>query len=118
MKYLKLCGYYLLFLILIAFVCSILNLIGVNSTITNLLIFISNAVLFFYSGFKNGITSKEKGYLAGIKISLLLLMILLVINLITTRYIFHISTMVYYLILILIGIAGGMIGINKKKESN
>ena len=118
MKYLKLCGYYLLFLVLIVFVCSILNLIGVNSTITNLLIFMFNIILFFYSGYKNGINSKEKGYLAGIKISILLLAILLLLNLITTRNIFHISTFIYYSILILIGIIGGMIGINKKKEDN
>ena len=118
MKYLKLVGYYLLFAILIVFLCSILNLIGVNSTITNLIIFISNVVMFFIGGFKCGIKSKEKGYLAGIKISLLLLLVLIILNLIYIRHIFNIPTLIYYLILVLIGTLGGMFGINKKKEDN
>ena len=101
LKYLKSIGFYTLFLILIIFICSLLNLIGVNSTITNLILFIFNVVLFLIYGFKTGNKSKEKGYLEGIKISLLLLIILFIINIITTRNIFSISTFIYYLILLL-----------------
>lgn len=55
MKYLlKTLGYYVIFIILVTFICSLLNLIGVNSTITNLIIFIFNLLAFFILGFKNG----------------------------------------------------------------
>ena len=118
MKYIKIIGYYLLIFILVSFICSLFNLLGLNSTITHLIFFITNGILFFIAGFKNGIISKEKGYLAGLKISLLLLLNLIIINLITTRSFFNLSTIIYYLILILLGISGGMIGINKKKEEN
>ena len=118
MKYLKNVGFYTLFLILMVFICSLLNLIGVNSTITNLLLFLFNVILFLIYGFKTGIKSKEKGYLAGIKISLLLLLILLIINLVTTRNIFNLTTLIYYLILLLTGTFGGMLGISKQKEEN
>lgn len=118
MKYIKNIGFYLLFLVLIIFICSLLNLIGVNSTITNFIIFIFNVILFMVYGFKNGIKAQEKGYLAGLRISLVLLFILVIINLIMVRNIFNLTTLVYYLILLLTGTFGGMLGISKKKEEN
>ena len=115
MKYLlKTLGYYAIFIVLITFICSLLNLIGVNSTITNLIIFIFNMIMFFFLGFKNGKCVVSKGYIAGIKMSLLFILLLIVINLFTARNFFSISTIVYYVILMLSGIAGSMIGINKK----
>ena len=115
MKYLlKTLGYYAIFIVLITFICSLLNLIGVNSTITNLIIFIFNIVMFFYFGFKNGKKVVSKGYIAGIKMSLLFIMVLIIINLFTARNFFNITTIVYYIILILVGIMGSMMGINKK----
>lgn len=118
MKFIKTVGYYILFLILIIFICSLLNLIGINSTITNLFLFIFNVVLFLIYGFKFGIKSKEKGLIAGLKISLVLLLILIIINLILIRNIFNMTTLIYYLVLLLSGSFGGMLGINKKKEED
>ncbi len=111
-------GFYLLFLVLLSFLCSLLNLMGLNSTITNLLLFIFNVASFLVLGFKNGIKSKEKGYLAGLKIGLCLLLILFLINLLVAQKVFTISLLIYYLILILTAVFGGMLGISKKKEDN
>lgn len=118
MKLLKNIGFYLLFLILLLFICSLLNLLGVNSTITSFLLLIFNMALFLIYGFKTGIKSKEKGFLAGLKISLIMLLILMVINIFTSKNMFNLSTLVYYLILLLTGTFGGMLGINKRKEEN
>ena len=118
MKYLlKTLGYYCIFIILITFICSLLNLIGVNSTITNLIIFIFNMITFFFLGFKNGKCVVSKGYIAGIKMSLLFIMVLIIINLFTARNFFSITTIIYYIVLILAGITGSMMGINKKDAS-
>ncbi len=115
MKYLlKTLGYYAIFIILITFICSLLNLIGVNSTITNLMIFLFNILMFFILGFKNGKKANSKGYIAGLKMSGLFLIVLIVINLFTAKKFFSIATVIYYLILVLAGTAGGMMGINKK----
>ena len=115
MKYLfKTLGYYAIFLILITFICSLLNLIGVNSTITNLLLFIFNILAFFILGFKNGQKVNNKGYIAGLKMSFLFIIILIIINLFTARKLFSLVTIIYYLILILAGVFGSMLGINKK----
>lgn len=115
---LKYLGYYSIFLILLIFICSLLNLIGVNSTITNLIIFLFNVGVFFLFGFKNGKNAVSKGYIAGLKISGLFLLLLIVINLFTARNFFSITTIIYYIILLLVGVFGGSIGINKKKDSN
>lgn len=115
MKLLKNIGFYLLFLILIIALCSLLNLIGINSTITNFILLIFNIALFLIYGFKNGIKSKEKGFLAGIKIASLMLLVLILLNLLFLRE-FHVSSIIYYIILLLSGTFGGMLGISKKKE--
>lgn len=115
MKYLlKYLGYYTIFFILLIFICSLLNLIGVNSTITNLIIFIFNVLAFFLLGIKSGTKASSKGYIAGLKISLLLLVVLIIINIFTSNKLFSLSTIIYYIILLLSGVFGGMLGINKK----
>ena len=111
-------GFYLLFLILITFICSLLNLIGLNRTITNLILFIFNLANFGFWGFKNGYQAKDKGYLAGLKIGGLMLLILFIINLILTQKFFSFSLFIYYLIMLLAAIFGGMLGISKKPAEN
>ena len=113
---LKYLGYYTLFLITLVFITSLLNLIGVNSTITNLLIFIFNISLFFIFGLKNGKKASNKGYLAGLKVGGLFLLVLIIISLFTSKNIFSSSTFIYYLVLILASTLGGSLGINKKSE--
>lgn len=113
---LKYLGYYTLFLITLVFITSFLNLIGVNSTITNFLIFIFNISLFFIFGLKNGKKASNKGYLAGLKVGGLFLLILIIISLFTSKNIFSLSTFIYYLVLILASTLGGSLGINKKSE--
>lgn len=115
MKYLLKClGFYAIFLVLLVFICSLLNLIGVNSSITNLMIFLFNVAAFLFFGIKAGSKASSKGYIAGLKISGLFLLLLFIINLFTLDKIFKLSTIIYYLILLLVGTFGGMLGINKK----
>lgn len=111
-------GFYLIFLVLLIFICSLLNLIGLNSTVTNLILFIFNALAFLLLGFKNGIKSNIKGYYAGLKIGACMLLILFLINLIVAQKVFSLSLLIYYLVLILCAILGGMFGKAKKKEEN
>ena len=111
-------GFYLIFLILLTFICSLLNLIGLNYTITNLILLIFNVSAFLLLGFKNGIKSNIKGYFAGLKIGSLMLLILFLINLVISQKVFSLSLLIYYLILILTSIFGGMLGKAKKKDEN
>lgn len=113
---LKYMGLYTIFIILTIFICSILNLIGVNNTITNFITLIINIILFLIFGFKKGNNASNQGFIEGLKIGLSFLIILIIINIFTYKSIFTLTTFVYYLILLLTSILGGMIGINKKKE--
>ena len=72
-------------------------------------------IWFFFLGFKNGKVSKNKGYLAGLKMGLGFIMILLIFNLIFVRS-FKVSLLIYYLLLLMSSILGGMFGINRKKD--
>ena len=117
MKYfMKYLGYYVISLILLIFICSLLNLVGVNSTITNLILFIFNATLFFVIGLKSGKNANNKGFLEGLKLGGLFLLVLIIISLFTNKTIFSLSKFIYYLVLMLAIIAGGSIGINKKNS--
>lgn len=119
LKYLlKYLGYYAIFIILLTFICSLLNLIGVNSTITNLMIFIFNILAFFIFGFKSGKKANNKGYIAGLTIGGLFLLILIIINLFSARAFLNITTIIYYIVLLLSSTLGGSLGINKKEDTN
>lgn len=118
MKYLlKYLGYYAAFLFLTIILTSLLNLIGVNSTITNFIILLYNIASFLLFGIKTGKKANSKGYIAGLKISGLFLTLLFIINLFTMNKVFTLSTFIYYIILLLVGVFGGMLGINKKEEA-
>ena len=47
----------------------------------------------------------------------LFILVLIVINLFTAKNFFNVTTIIYYIILILAGTFGGMMGINKKEET-
>ncbi len=113
-KLMKNVGFYSIFLIIIVFLCSLLNLIGTNYTITNLLLLIFNILAFFVFSFSTGKTATAKGYIAGLKQGLLFLGVLIIISLISSRNIFTLSTIIYYVVLLLTSLIGGMMGINKK----
>lgn len=77
--------------------------------------FIYMAILFFIIGFLVGKKATHKGYLEGIKISLSLIFILIVINVLFYQTGFSLERTIYYFILILSSTMGSMIGINKKR---
>lgn len=117
MKYfLKEISLYLVFLCILVIICSLLNLIGVNETITNLLLFLFNSIMFIILGIKTGKLAKKNGYLNGIKNGSILVLILFIINIFIKN--FSISTFLYYVILLLCSAFGGMIGINKKNKDS
>ena len=115
--YLKELLYYSIFFILIIFILSILNLIGLPTSITNIIEFTFNLIAFFIFGIRSGKNASNKGYLAGLKIASVLILILIIVNIITTNSLFRLTTIIYYLILIISSVTGGMLGINKKSNN-
>ncbi len=106
----------LLFMVGFAFLLSILQNFNLfYGKVSEVFMFIYMAILFFIIGFLVGKKATHKGYLEGIKISLSLIFILIVINVLFYQTGFSLERTIYYFILILSSTMGSMIGINKKR---
>lgn len=105
----------LLFMIVFAFLLSILEYFNLfYGKVSEIFMFIYMAILFFIIGFLVGKKATHKGYLEGIKISLSLIFILIVINVLFYQTGFSLERTIYYFVLILSSTMGSMIGINKQ----
>ena len=115
-NYLKLFGYSVIYIIIVSLILSLIYYFTNISykTIGSIILFMT-LIWFFFLGFKNGKVSKSKGYLAGLKMGLGFVMVLVIFNLIFVRS-FKISLLIYYLLLLMSSILGGMFGINRKKD--
>jgi len=117
-NYLKFIGIFLIVELMITFIMSLLNLIGVNSGITTIIMLVCNLLLFFSLNYYNAFKLKKKGFLEGIILGLIFILVMIIIKLLLFNGSFRISTFIYYLILFITSILGGMFGVNKKSEEN
>ena len=109
-KNLVLIGTYLL----VIFVISLLNFCFLSINISKYILIIANIVVFSIFSYKEGQKRPNKGYLGGIKISLIEISILIILNLIFIHNPLNMKRFIYYLIITLINILTSIIGINKK----
>jgi len=103
-----------LFIISSLLLFSILNILFLPEYISKYLILLLNLAFFFIISFKEGKKRQNKGYIGGLKISLIGICIYFLINLIILHNIIGFKTIIYYLIIILISIYASVLGINKK----
>lgn len=82
-----------------------------------LILFIWSAIGLFVINFLNGKKTKQKGYLEGLKLGGLVILLFFIISLFTKDFI-SLSKITYYGVLILISIIASSIGINFKDNSN
>lgn len=115
-NYLKFVSMFIILELMITFIISLLNLIGLNSGITTIILLISNILLFFMLNFFNARITLKKGFLEGIILGVIFILIMFLIKIILFNNSFKISTFIYYLILFITSIIGGMIGVNKKSD--
>ncbi len=116
--YLKNSALFLTGELFIVFICSLLNIIGLSTSITTIVLLVLNISFFIFLGFNNGNRSMKKGYLTGFITGLILILLLYLVNILFLQGEFNINQFIYYLILILSSTFGGMIGKAKKKEEN
>lgn len=117
LMYIKFCTIFILIELLITFIFSFFNLIGLNSSISFIMLFISNLILFFIYGLINGKANEHKGFIEGIITSSILILILFIISLIFFIKSLSIYTIFYYLVLMISCVIGAIIGKNKKDNS-
>lgn len=92
---------------------SFLNLLRGNTlTIAKFLI---PLLSFFIGSYMQGKGCKKKGFLEGLKIGSILVFILFIFNY-GFYQTFKFKNLLYYLLLLVVSMAGGMVGISKRKE--
>lgn len=115
-KYIKSLGFTLFFIIILTLLVTFLNYIGlISGTFLNIIKFIIPVISVFIGGFVIGNNSTEKGWLNGLKIGFVIIVLFLIISLLFKSKI-DFKVIIYYLILLGIVVFGSMIGISKRKE--
>ena len=115
LKYLKYLLYIIIPIVVGIIIITILNYLGLfNSGIVRVLKIILILVSVFISSCLLGKKSKNKGYLEGLKLGGLFIIILFIINIIIGK--FRLPILIYYSIIMITSILGSMIGINLKKK--
>ena len=120
MTYIKKYGLRLLYTILsllisILFLTTLYHYNLINQTTYNILKIIIILTNIFISSFILGQKTKIKGYLEGIKFSLIIIPLFIIIALILDLTI-RIRIIIYYIIIFITSTLGSMIGINTKKN--
>lgn len=120
MNYLKKVGisfiYILSFIIGLTFIFTLLNYIGLlNSTTINIIKVIIPIISMFIGGFIIGKRSSKKGWLEGLKLSIIFLIILSLFNYLGLKTSISLKIFIYYLVLTISTIFGSIIGVNKNE---
>ncbi len=116
LDYLKYIGLFFIFIIVISFFTTLINLTSINSIILTKISIILTSLSFFIISTIASKKSPEKGYILGIKLGLLMVLILIIVNLIFFRSKINIDRIIYYIILIISSILGGSFGKNIKRK--
>ena len=110
--YLKQYLYYFMSLFIYILIISLFYYFRIiNYNTLNIINYIFNLLLFFVLGYKISKYKKIRGYLNGFLISVWLIILFSIICLILNS--FNISSLVYYLSLIISSIIGGILGVTK-----
>lgn len=118
-NYLIAIGYFLLVVAVFAIILTIFNYYDIvtNKLFKVIKVLIPSLALFI-GGYKVGNNANKKGYIEGIKLSLIVIVILFMFSYLGFNASFSISLILYYIILIISSMLGAMIGINKKITSD
>ena len=118
-NYLIAIGYFLLVVAVFAIILTIFNYYDIvtNKLFKVIKVLIPSLALFI-GGYKVGNNANKKGYIEGIKLSLIVIVILFMFSYLGFNASFSISLILYYIILIISSMLGAMIGINKKITSH
>ena len=120
MKYLKNLGISFLYIIstilIFTFIVTLLSYFNLmNDKIVSIFKIIIPVIGMLIGGFYIGKKSNRKGFIEGLKLSLIFIIILTIFNYLAFDYSFKFKYLLFYIILIVSSILGSMIGINRKK---
>lgn len=115
-NYLKSLGLFIASILLLTIITTVLQYFNISQGLCNFLKIFSLVISIFIGSFYLGKKSIKKGYLEGLKLSIIILLFLFIINLIFFKDCFQWKNILYYIIIIITSIIGSVIGIQKKKN--
>lgn len=86
----------------------------INGTLLKIIMLIIPLLGVIIGSFKIGKVSNTKGYIEGIKYSIIWVLLFLIVNLIVKN--FTLTSIFYYFIMIILSSFAGILGINRKKN--
>ena len=118
MNYVKKVGVTLIYIIgiilILTFISTFFNYINLfNNSVINIIKIIIPIISMLIGGFIIGKKTGKKGWLEGLKLSLIFIIILTIFNYLAFNHKISLKTIIYYLILIISTIFGSIIGVNK-----
>jgi len=118
MKYLKALIYIFIPILALNLIISLLHYFNVlgNGIIDYLTLFIA-AISMLIGGIYIGSKTTKKGWLEGLKIGLIVIIIFFIIGYLAFDEGVIIKTLIYYFILLISSVLGSMIGINKRRQN-
>lgn len=115
-KYIKKYSIIISFILIYALLFTLLNHFYIIKTTTfTKLNFIVIALLSFVFAILNGKSLEKNGYIEGLKLGLITILILFILNIIFIRK-FSLIVFIYYLVILISNTIGSVIGINLKRK--
>ena len=110
-------GISIIILLVMTFIITLFNYINLISIkIVTVFSYLTPFISFFIGGLLLGKTSTNKGWLEGIKFSLIIIFLSFIFNYLAFDQEFNISNIILYIITLISSVIGSMIGINLKNS--
>jgi len=117
-KYIKSLILILLSIVLLSFIVGTLNYFNIiNTKLVSIFEIISIIMSMIIGGIYIGKNSNQKGFLEGIKIGLITIIILFLFGYLGLEQKINISLLFFYIIILISSILGSILGINKKSSN-
>ena len=114
-KFVKPILFFSIYLISIPILLTIFNLIKIETN--RIIVIVTSSIIMLVTGFILGKKTNKNGYLNGLVLSSIIILLLLIISLIF-RYNLNTNSIIYYAIMVISTILGSVLGINKKANNN
>lgn len=101
----------------ITFIISLFGLLGMNISLTKILLLFINMIIFFVYGILRGKRTNKKGVIEGLLTGSVFIVCLFIISLAFCHQTLNINAFAYYVSLLFISMIGSTIGKNTKKDS-
>ena len=113
----KVLGFSFLIILAFTFFITILSYFDLlNYKVINILKLLTVIISLFVSGLIVGKKSLAKGWLEGLKFAGIFVVLIVIFNYLGVRQEFDTNDLIYYIILLVTGIFGSVVGINLKKS--